>query len=104
MSLTRPLITTIALGMCITCHASTRHRYECPSPLVDGKGTHALAHVEVFDGPPQQQASLEMWKPLKGKDPYLVCTYQGTDTVTTIHAVGANACDATDKPGAAYCD
>lgn len=104
MSLSRLLMTTVAACFCVACHAATKHRYECPSPLVDEKGKHTLIHVDVFDGPPQDRAFLEAITNLKGRDPYLVCSYQGTDKVVTIHAVGAGSCAAPDEPNTAYCD
>ncbi|WP_414649700.1 STY0301 family protein [Dyella sp.] len=104
MSSSKLLITAMAACFCVGCQAASKHRYECPSPLVDAKGKHTLVHVDVFDGPPKDKAFLQVLTDLKGLDPYLVCTYQGTDKVVTIHAVGASSCAAPDEPNTAYCD
>jgi hypothetical protein len=104
MLFSKPLFAAVAVLACVACHASEKHRYECPSPLVDANGHHAITHVDLFDGPPQNQAFLQGWSNLKGRDIYLVCTYDGTTTVITIHAQGVDSCDATDKPVTAFCD
>jgi len=98
------LVAVIAAGFCVGCHAAPKHRYECPSPLVDASGKHTLVHVDVFDGPPKDKAILQVLKDLRGFDPYLVCTYHGTNRAVTIHAVGANSCAAPDEPNTVYCD
>lgn len=98
------LFASSAILACAACGATEKHRYECPSPLTDDKGQHALKHVDVFDGPPKDQAFLQGWMHLKGRDIYLVCAYDGTDKVVTIHAQGVNSCDAPDKPNTAFCD
>jgi hypothetical protein len=90
--------------MCWTCSAATHHRYECPSPLLDGKFKRSLWHVNVYDGPPENMASLIGHYSLNHIDVYLVCTYKGTNKTVAIHAVGASSCDATNKPPAAFCD
>lgn len=104
MSFSKRLVTAAALFACVACHATEQHRYECPSPLLIGNVKHALKHVAVYDGPPKDRASLQAWDSLKDVDAYLVCAYEGTDKVVTIHAVGSTSCDATDKPQAAFCD
>ena len=111
MSSTRCLVATLALLTCATCSA-THHRYECPSPLVDGKIKRELSHIEVFDGPPKDMASLipapagnvAIWDKLEDVDVYLVCGYKRTDKIITIHARGATICKGTDHPSAAFCD
>jgi len=85
-------------------YAEVHHRYECPSPLVKGKFNHSLWHVDVYDGPPKNMASLIVWESLNHVDVYLVCTYKGTDKTAAVHAEGASSCDTTDKPPAAFCD
>lgn len=100
----RSLVTATAMLACVACSAAEKHRYECPSPLVDDKGQHTLKHVDVFDGPPKDQAFLQGWTNLKGRDIYLVCSYEGTDKVVFIHAPGVDTCDAPDKPNTAFCD
>jgi hypothetical protein len=105
MSLNRLFVATVAASLCVACQAAEKHRYECPSPLVDDKGQqHELTHVDVFDGPPQNKAFLQVITHLQGLDPYLVCSYKDTDKVVTIHAVGAAACGGADVPNTAYCD
>jgi hypothetical protein len=97
----------IALLACFTyakSSATTHHRYQCPSPLVEGKVKHSLWHAKVYDGPPEDMASLMGWDSLNRVDVYLVCTYKGTDKTAAVHAKGASSCDATDKPLAAFCD
>ncbi|PMS36156.1 hypothetical protein B0G57_104257 [Trinickia symbiotica] len=104
MSFNKRLLMAVALCACTACHATERHRYACPSPLTEGSVNHALKHVELYDGPPKNLVSLQAWDSLKDVDPYLVCSYEGTDKVVTIHAAGSKACDATAKPKAAFCD
>jgi hypothetical protein len=111
-SSTRCLVATLALLTCTTCSAATHHRYECPSLLVDGKIKRELSHIEVFDGPPKDMASLipaaaddaGILDGLEKVDVYLVCGYKGTDKIITIHALGATICKGTDHPSAAFCD
>lgn len=104
MSSSKWLAVAVMAGVCAACHAKSSHRYECPSPLPVGGVEHALKHVDLFDGPPRDRAFLQAWDSLKGVDPYLVCSYDGTGQVVTIHAVGSKSCQATVKPLAAYCD
>ena len=112
MSSCRYLVAIFALSvptiLCTTAH----HRYECPSPLIEGKTRHALRYVNVYDGPPENLASLipvpagraDMWDGLQYVDAYLACEYKGTDKIITIHALGATVCKGTDHPSAAFCD
>lgn len=104
MLYTKWLVAITTTLTCVACSAAEKHRYECPSPLVDDKGQHTLKHVDVFDGPPKDQALLQGWTNLKGRDIYLVCAYETTDKVVTLHAQGADTCDASDKPNKAFCD
>jgi len=104
MSFSKRLVTVLGFCACVVGHATERHRYECPSPLLVGNVKHTLKHAEVYDGPPKNMASLEAWGVLKDVDVYLLCTYDGTDKSITIHAVGSASCNATDKPRAAFCD
>ncbi|GLU31599.1 STY0301 family protein [Trinickia caryophylli] len=90
--------------------AAPKHKFECPSSLKVAGHEHALDNASLFDGPPEKQVDLI---PISGKtadrwdltdvDPYLVCRYEGTSQVVTIHAEGAKACEVTSKPFAAYC-
>ncbi len=71
---------------------------------------HPLVNVSLYDGPPDQMADLipvaagetDRWN-LDGADPYLVCRFDGTTTVVTLHAGGAKRCEAGGKPFQAYC-
>jgi hypothetical protein len=67
----------------------------------------------VFDGPPQNMASLipvaikhgAQWDMTKKGDVYLVCGYKGTRKTITIHAPDTMVCKALDTPGTtAFCD
>jgi hypothetical protein len=112
MSSSRFLFAILALCIPAAPYAATHHRYECPSPLVDGKVKRSLSHIDVFDGPPMDMASLipapagnvAIWDKLEDVDVYLVCEYKGTDKIVTIHAIGATNCTGTDHPSAAFCD
>jgi hypothetical protein len=104
MSFSNRLAIAFALCACVACRAAEPHRYECPSPLMLNHVGHVLAHVHVYDGPPKNGVDLEAWDSLEGIDPYLVCHYEGTDKVVTIHAIGSKSCDAADHPAAAFCD
>jgi len=97
-------IALLTFCVCGTCPAAAHHRYQCPSPLVDGKFKRSLWHVDVYDGPPKNMASLIGRDSLNHIDVYLVCAYRGTDKTVAIHAVGASSCDGTDKPPTAFCD
>jgi hypothetical protein len=101
---TKCSIALLTFCVCWTCPAATHHRYECPSPLIDGKFKRSLWRVNVYDGPPKNMASLIVWESLNHVDVYLVCTYKGTDKTAAVHAEGASSCDTTDKPPAAFCD
>jgi hypothetical protein len=103
-SSTRYFIALLAFCTCAKSFAATYHRYQCPSPLIEGKVKHSLWHADVFDGPPEDMASLMGWDSLNHVDVYLVCTYRGTTKTVAVHAKGASSCDATDKPLAAFCD
>jgi hypothetical protein len=103
-SSTMCLTAWLALFTCATCYAATAHRYQCPSPLIDGMGKHSLWHAKVYDGSPENMASLIGWNSLNHVDVYLVCTYRGTTKTVAVHAKGASSCDATDKPLSAFCD
>lgn len=52
---------------------------------------------------PVSGKTVDKWD-LTGVDPYLVCRYQGTDKVITLHAKDAKSCEAASNPFAAYCD
>jgi hypothetical protein len=104
MSFSKCLLAVLGCCACAVSHATEPHRYVCPSPLLLGNFKHVLKHVEVYDGPPKNMASLEAWGLLKNVDVYLVCTYDGTDKDVTIHAVGSASCNSTDKPRTAFCD
>jgi len=65
----------------------------------------------LFDGPPDQQASLipdsssrvaDRWD-TTGIDPYLVCYYRGTKKTVTLHAKAVKECRAGGKRFAAWC-
>jgi hypothetical protein len=71
-------IALLTFCVCWTCSAATHHRYECPSPLVDGKFKRSIWRVNVYDGPPENMASLIVWESLNHVDVYLVCTYKAT--------------------------
>jgi len=104
MSSSKYLVAILALSAPIAVYAREHHRYECPSPLIEGKVKHSLWHAKVYDGPPENMASLIGWDSLNHVDVYLVCTYRGTTKTVAVHAKGASSCDATDKPLAAFCD
>jgi hypothetical protein len=106
VSFSKCLLITVASLACMAGHAAERHRYECPARLVVGKLGHALKSAQVYDGPPEELASLEAWdkEPLAGTDVYLVCEYKATNNVVTIHAVGVRSCKMTDKPQAVFCE
>lgn len=82
----------------------------CPSSITDTGVSHQLVNASLFDGHPDQMADLvpvpagavDRWK-LDSVDPYLVCRFQGTQRVTTLHAVAAKTCEAGGKPFRAYC-
>lgn len=95
---------TLALCSCLAAHAAAPHRYQCPSHLVVGKTKHAFSYATVYDGPPEQLASLEGTDSLEGADVYLVCKYKRTDKVVTIHAVGSKSCNGTEQPPTVFCD
>lgn len=111
MSCNKVIAALLLLGMASASCASTPTRWACPATLADGATTHTLDNAELYDGPPQQMASLipeftrtgARWD-LDGVDPYLVCEYQGTRRTIALHAKGAARCVAGGKPFAAYCD
>jgi hypothetical protein len=110
MSLSKPFFAIFGWAIACSVCAAPAHRFECPSTLSDGPKHYALDNASLFDGPPEQMADLipvsgktaDRWD-LTGVDPYLVCRYQGTDKVVTIHAQGAKVCEAKSKPFTAYC-
>jgi len=112
MSSSKYLVAILSLSAPIAIYAREHHRYECPSSLIEGKTKRALDHVNVYDGPPENLASLipvpagkaDMWDGLQYVDAYLVCEYKGTDKIIAIHALGATVCKVTDHPSAAFCD
>lgn len=101
----------LLLGISTLCIASP-HRYECPAFLDDGQAKHSFAHVDVYDGPPQNGASGMptttqygvRWDMTKGADIYLVCGYKGIEKTITIHAPEVTVCKGTKSPLAAFCD
>jgi len=118
-SMMEPNITSLSkclaiFALCIpaTLYAEVHHRYECPSPLSEGKVRLVLEHVDVFDGPPENLASLipapahnaDIWDGLGKVDTYLVCGYKGTHKIVTLHAKGTTVCKVTDHPSRAFCD
>jgi hypothetical protein len=94
MSSCRYLVAIFALSvptiLCTTAH----HRYECPSPLIEGKTRHALRYVNVYDGPPENLASLipvpagkaDMWDELEYVNAYLELTGSEPEVSPRIHA------------------
>lgn len=106
------LFATLTLFIPAALVAANHHRYECPSPHIDGKVKRSLAHIDVFDGPPKNMASLipfdaggsAIWDGLEGGDVYLVCGYKGTNKIVMIHAIGATVCKAPIHPDVAFCD
>jgi hypothetical protein len=94
----------------VACTAAAPVPMACPPTITDANGTHALNNASLYDGPPDQMADLvpdrtgavDRWS-LDGVDPYLVCKFQETTKVVTLHAVGAKVCEAGKKPFQAYC-
>lgn len=96
----------ITLGMV----ATTATAATCPESLgVAGAGP-LLVNASVYDGQPGEMAQLvpstdddlDRWD-VRLKDPYLVCRFQGTLQVVSLHAVGATSCEAGLKPFRASC-
>lgn len=69
-------------------------------------------NVDVFEGPPSDNASLmgadtkdgAKWQFQKPDDIYLVCGYKNTEHTITVHAAGVTVCKGTSSPLAAFCD
>ena len=82
----------------------------CPASISGGGVSRQLVNASLFDGPPEEMAGLvpvsagamDRWA-LDRVDPYLVCRFQGTQTIMTFHAVGAKTCEAGGTPFRAYC-
>jgi hypothetical protein len=112
MSSSRYFFAVLAMCTPAALFAATHHRYACPSALIDGKVKRSLSHIEVFAGPPKNMASLEpaitaegdVLEGLEGADAYLVCGYEGTDKIITIHAPDATVCKAPIHPDVVFCD
>ncbi|WP_184416370.1 STY0301 family protein [Rhodanobacter sp. MP7CTX1] len=111
MSLSRTLSTIFALSLSASSWAAVQHRYVCPAFVSDGKARRALENVTVYDGAPEERASLipmttnnvDTWD-MHETDAYLSCEYKGTDKVVTIHALGASYCRAAGYPLVASCN
>jgi hypothetical protein len=94
----------------VACTAAAPAPAACPATVTDATGKHVLDNASLYDGPPDQMAdlvpvpagSVDRWD-LDSVDPYLVCKFQGTAKVVTIHEVGAKLCEAGKTPFQAYC-
>jgi hypothetical protein len=112
LSSSRYFLAIVALCTPTALFAATHHRYECPSPLIDGRVKRSISHFDVFAGPPKNMASLmpastdegDIFEGLEGADAYLVCRYKGTDKIITIHAPDATVCKAPIHSDAVFCD
>lgn len=91
----------LMLGCLALLFSSTvfAEKVNCPSVLKDGNKTHRMNLADVFEGPPEERASLlpdtdeEMVWTLKDSQDYakehntsvfLVCQYKGTHKTTTV--------------------
>jgi hypothetical protein len=98
------------LALCVIPVACAA-KIPCPASVSDGGVVHALNNATLFDGPPDQMASLvpdssgpvDRWD-LKGIDPYLVCQFENTSKTVTLHAAASKRCVAGHKPFAAWCE
>jgi len=82
----------------------------CPVSVLDSGVRHALNNAALYDGPPDQMASLvpvragrvDRWD-IDQIDPYLVCKYKGTAKTITLHAKNVSECAAGMTPFRAHC-
>ena len=105
--------TRVALALLLAAATPALADVRCPAAL-DG---HRYARVSVFDGPPEEQADLvpdsqkggtDTWRvgPVfsAGREPYLVCRYEGTPgTVTFRLAQPIAVCIASRPTRTALC-
>jgi hypothetical protein len=80
---------------------------------MDGQSRHSFETIDLFDGPPQDEASLIpaetgygiMWavSPQKS-DIYMVCGYEGRKKTITVHAPSVSICKGINTPAAGYCE
>lgn len=104
------LFNKIAYLMLCIIPVACAAKVSCPSSVPDGGVGHVLNNASLFDGPPDKLVSLvpdssgsvDRWD-LTGIDPYLVCRFEGTSKVLTLHAASAKSCMAGQKPFQAYC-
>ncbi len=108
MSCNKALIAFICVAT--VPHAVATQKMACPASVWNSDGKHILYNASVYDGPPDQMASLEpvqegnvdRWD-VAGSDPYLLCQYKGTERTVTLHAKGVTTCMAGRNPFQAYC-
>lgn len=87
-----------AILLCLSCGAVAAPPAACPQTLRDGDKVGELADADVFQGPPEENASLmpslgtAEWKLAgyqqnakeRGESLYLICRYAGTTTTVAL--------------------
>lgn len=114
MSFSRLLLFPIAITLSGTACAANSPvvRYTCPASTTANDAPRAITRVEVFDTAPGNGGTLmpeetptgNVWRDLKGRDVYFVCSYGGTAQTVTVHAPRVSACTGTSAPFGFHCE